>query len=369
MAHGDPTRGHVLLAGGGTGGHVFPALALAEELGRRGWALSFAGTESGLESRLVPARGLAFHHLPARPVVGRGPLDQAAAAWTLLSSAVAARRLVRRLETRVVVGTGGYASAPAVLGARLAGRPALLVEPNARPGAANRWLSRFAQRAVVAYSDAARGLRCPAVETGVPVRAEFFALPPPPPAAPPRLLVLGGSQGARQLNLALPAALAAVRATRGGELPLRVLHQTGPRHLEETRAAYAAAGLEEVQLAPFLDDVAAAMAGSHLVVSRAGAMTLAEICAAGRPALLLPLAIAGGHQVDNARILESAGAARVLAAAEFTPAPLAVVLDELVAAPARLAEMGRAARALARPGAAAAIADQVEELAQSRGAR
>src|SRR5687768_2576876 len=366
MAQDDPTRRHLLLAGGGTGGHVFPALALADELRRRGWAVSFAGTQRGLEARLVPARGVDFHALPARPVLGRGPVEKAAAAWTLAWSGLAARRLVRRLGSRVVVGTGGYASAPAVVGGWLAARPTLLVEPNARAGAANRWLSRFAHRAAVAYPEAGRGLRCPAVVTGVPVRAEFFAVPAPPPAAVPRLLVLGGSQGARQLNLALPPALAAVRAALGGALAFAVLHQSGPRHLEETRAAYAAAGLEDVEVAPFFEDVAAAMAGAHLIVSRAGAITLAEVCAAGRPALLLPLAIAGGHQVDNARVLESAGAARALTAAEFTPEPLAAVLRELIADPARLAAMGRAARALARPGAAAAIADQIEELAEAK---
>ena len=209
--------------------------------------------------------------------------------------------------------------------------------------------------------------------TGVPVRREFHLAaarhPAPPASAAPRLLVLGGSQGARQLNRELPAALGAVA---GGFPGLAVLHQAGAGNLAETAAAYAAAGLTpgetetcgavSVRVVPFLDDVAGEMAASHLIVSRAGAITLAEICAAGRAALLVPLALAGGHQVDNARRLAEAGAASVVAPRgagddpELAPR-LAAALAALLADDERLAAMGRAARALARPDAAAAIAD------------
>ncbi|MBV8200412.1 MAG: glycosyltransferase, partial [Acidobacteria bacterium] len=223
---------HALLAGGGTGGHVFPALAVAEELLARGWRVSYAGSPSGLEARLVPERGIAFFGLPARPLLGRGPLARGLALATLARSAVSAAALIRRLGASVVLGTGGYVSAPAVVGARLAGRPVLLLEPNARAGTANRWLSRCATEAAVGYAETARGLRCPATVTGVPIRATFFAVPPMTAAAtaataataagaaaaaagaqpPRRLLVLGGSQGARQLNRALPAAAVLVLA-------------------------------------------------------------------------------------------------------------------------------------------------------------
>jgi UDP-N-acetylglucosamine--N-acetylmuramyl-(pentapeptide) pyrophosphoryl-undecaprenol N-acetylglucosamine transferase len=358
---------HALLAGGGTGGHVFPALAVAEELAARGWRVSFAGSPGGLEARLVPERGIAFHGLPARPLLGRGALARLRALATLARSAVSAASLVRRLGAEVVLGTGGYVSAPAVLGGRLAGRPVLLLEPNARAGVANRWLSRWATAAAVGYPETARGLRCPATVTGVPVRREFFAVPPPP-LAPPRLLVLGGSQGARQLNGALPPAAAILLAT----LPrLRILHQAGARNVDETRAAYAAAGVApaHAEVVPFLDDVAGAMAASQLLICRAGALTVAEVCAAGRAALLVPLAIAAGHQLDNANLLAAAGGAEVLAAADLEPAPLAARLGALLGDRQKLGRMGQAARALARPDAAAAIAGQLAALAGSGGRR
>jgi UDP-N-acetylglucosamine--N-acetylmuramyl-(pentapeptide) pyrophosphoryl-undecaprenol N-acetylglucosamine transferase len=363
------TEGHALLAGGGTGGHVFPALAVAEELAARGWRVSFAGSPGGLEARLVPERGIAFHGLPARPLLGRGAFARLRALATLARSAVSAASLVRRLGAQVVLGTGGYVSAPAVVGGRLAGRPVLLLEPNARAGVANRWLSRWATAAAVGYPETARGLRCPATVTGVPVRREFFAVPAPP-LAPPRLLVLGGSQGARQLNRALPPAAAILLAT----LPaLRILHQAGARNLDETRQAYAAAGVgpAHAEVVPFLDDVAGAMAASQLLICRAGAITVAEVCAAGRAALLAPLAIAAGHQLDNANLLTAAGGAEVLAAADLEPAPLAARLGALLGDRQKLGRMGQAARALARPDAAAAIAGQLAALAAGggRGAR
>lgn len=354
---------HVLLAGGGTGGHVFPALAVAEELAARGWRVSFTGSASGLEARLVGERGLPFHPLPALPLVGRGLGGKARSLTTLAGSAAAARQLVRRLGVDVVLGTGGYVSAPAVIGARLARRPVLLLEPNAHAGVANRWLSRWVNGAAVGYRETIRELKCPCWVTGIPVRAAFFGVSEALPAGGPRLLVLGGSQGAQQINQALPAVAARLLA----RLPeLGIVHQAGARNLEETRQAYAAAGLpgdgSRVDVVPFLDDVAGAMAASHLLVSRAGAITLAEICAAGRASLLLPLAIAQGHQMGNARLLAAAGAAEVMASADLTPDLLADRLAALLGAPAALARMGRAARSLGRPRAVADIADRLEIL-------
>jgi UDP-N-acetylglucosamine--N-acetylmuramyl-(pentapeptide) pyrophosphoryl-undecaprenol N-acetylglucosamine transferase len=378
---GDLRGLHVLLAGGGTGGHVFPALAVAEELRGRGWQVSFAGLASGLEERLAGERGLPFHALPARPLLGRGPVGKLRALATLSGSALAAAQLVRRLGADAVLGTGGYVSAPAVLGARLARRPVLLLEPNARAGVANRWLSRFASGAAVAFRATIADLKCPCRVTGVPVRAAFFAIPAELPPFPLRLLVLGGSQGARQVNQLVPAAVARLREGAPGDLrDLRVLHQAGAKNVEETRAAYAAAGVPvapakgpalpiAVEVVPFLDDVAGAMAASHLLVSRAGAITVAEICAAGRPALFLPLAIAQGHQVDNARLLAEAGAAELLAGDSATPETLAERLAALLGDRERLARMGQAARGLARPGAVTVIADQLAELVERRGLR
>jgi UDP-N-acetylglucosamine--N-acetylmuramyl-(pentapeptide) pyrophosphoryl-undecaprenol N-acetylglucosamine transferase len=279
--------------------------------------------------------------------------------------------MIRRSAVSIVIGTGGYVSAPAVLGARLARRPSLLVEPNAGAGLANRWLSRWASGAAVAYAQTLDQMRCPAWVTGVPVREEFFRVRPlstaetPDTEHPRILLVLGGSQGARQLNLSLPPALKQLEEDLPG---LRVVHQCGARHLEETREAYEEAGLAsaEVEVLPFLEEMAKAMEKADLLVSRAGALTTAEIAAAGRPALLVPLAIAAGHQVDNARVLADAGAARILESAELTPDTLARALADLLADGRRLEAMGRAARGLAQEGSAAQIADRVEELAASR---
>ncbi|HEY0514924.1 MAG TPA: undecaprenyldiphospho-muramoylpentapeptide beta-N-acetylglucosaminyltransferase [Thermoanaerobaculia bacterium] len=357
---------HVLLAGGGSGGHVFPALAVGDELRARGWRVSFVGMAGGMEERLAGERGIPFHGLAAKPLVGRGPLGKARALATLAGSTLAARRLIRELGPRVVLGTGGYVSAPAVLGARLARRPVLLLEPNGHAGVANRWLSRWATAAAVGYRETVADLQCPCWVTGVPVRAAFFAVPEAPPLDAPRLLVLGGSQGAQQVNAAMLAAAARLVARFPA---LRIVHQAGGRNLEATRAGYERAGVSapHVEVVPFLDDVAGAMAASHLLVSRAGAITLAEICAAGRASLLVPLAIAKGHQVDNARLLAEAGAADMIPSNELSAERLADRLGELLADGARLALMGRAARGLARPRAAADIADRVEELGRAPG--
>jgi UDP-N-acetylglucosamine--N-acetylmuramyl-(pentapeptide) pyrophosphoryl-undecaprenol N-acetylglucosamine transferase len=360
-----PHPRHVLLAGGGSGGHVFPALAVGEELARRGWRVSFAGDPRGMEARLVAGRGVEFVALAARPLVGRGPLARVAALATLARSTATARRLVRAREVDAVVGTGGYASAAGVLGGVWAGRPTLLVEPNARPGAANRWLSRFAAEAAVAWEEAGRELACPSFVAGVPIREGFFAVPPLAADAPPRLLVLGGSQGSQRLNRLLPAAVAQALA----RVPaLTVLHQCGERHLEEARALWRASAVPEgrVELAAFVADVPAALAGASLVVSRAGAITLAEICAAGRPALLMPLALAGGHQRDNARRLEAVGAAFRREEEDATPESFGAGLADALGDGATLAAMGARARALARPAAAAAIAERVVALVEQR---
>jgi UDP-N-acetylglucosamine--N-acetylmuramyl-(pentapeptide) pyrophosphoryl-undecaprenol N-acetylglucosamine transferase len=356
-----------LLTGGKSGGHVFPALAVGDELAGRGWRIAYAGLPDSMEQRLAARRGISFHPLAARPVVGRGLLDRVRAMLTMLRSAFAARALVRRLGARVVVATGGFVSVPTVVGAWLARRSVVLLEPNAEPGAANRWLSRFADLAAVGHAGTGAALRCRSVHTGVPVRAEFGAVPEPPAGGAQRLLVLGGSQGAARLNAALPAALAQLAPLH----PVEVLHQTGAQHVETAAGGYRerfaeqepgrfALGALSVELAPFVDDVASELARCHLVVSRAGAITLAELCAAGRAALLVPLRLAGGHQQANARALATAGAAVVLDEGELDQ--LGATLARLLGAPEELREMGRRARALGAPRAAAEIADRVEEL-------
>ena len=370
------TGPRAVVSGGGSGGHVFPGLAIAEELERRGWCVSWAGSGRGIEARLVSERRMPFHLLPARPLVGQSLIGKLRAAATLARSAWSARSLVRRLSAQVVVGTGGYDSAAAVLGARLASRPVVLFEPNAEAGFANRWLSRLASEAAVAFDDTGSQLKCPSSTTGVPVRAEFFEVAEQLPASPPwRLLVLGGSQGARQINELMPLALGSL----ADGASVVVCHQTGESHLKTTEGAYRAVGISpagggeaqesdgarsRVEVVAFLHDVSAAMAQSHLIVSRAGAITLAEICAAGRPSLLIPLALAGGHQAGNARHLVRAGGAEILPPAA-TASDLARALDRLLSAGSKLPAMAKAARGLGRRHAAEAIADRVEMLGEA----
>lgn len=352
----------ILLAGGASGGHVFPALAVGEVIHRRGGTVEFVGSPDRMEARIVPERGIPFHGLPARPLVGRGLGSRLAALLTLSSASLRARSLLRRLRPAAMLATGGYVSAAPVLGARTSGVPVLLLEPNVEPGLANRLLSRVSQGACVAFSEAGQALHCPVRLTGVPVREPFFAVPGALPPDPPwRLFLLGGSQGSEELNRLLPEALAALPESP----PIRVLHQAGPDHVDSTRARYRELAPESIDLrvVDFLDDPAAALADSHLAVARAGAVTLAELCAAGRGSILVPLALAGGHQKANANRLERSGAARVVGGSPDPAAALADLLRELLGNRERLESMGRAARSLARRDSAERIADRLEELA------
>lgn len=354
--------GHVLVAGGGSGGHVFPALAVVRELAKRDCQVSWLGRVRGLEKSLVTDHGMPYYGLPAAAVVGRGLPQRVLALGRTALSAVQARSLIRRQGIEVVLGTGGYASAPGVLGARLAGRPAVLLEPNATTGTANRWLSRWATAAAVVSLEEARDLKCRVEAIGVPVRSEFQGpFEPPAQTGPLRILILGGSQGARQLNELLPEALAEIAPAYPD---LEVTHQVGEAHVEEAQRAYAEPTLADldVRIVPFLKDMAGAMNAAHLVISRGGAITLAEICAVGRAALLLPLGLAGSHQVANARRMVSTGGARMFSGQTTAP-EVAAVVGELLASREGLTQMGSASRSLYRREAAADIADLLAEVA------
>ncbi len=350
--------GHkVLLTGGGSGGHVFPALAVGDELVLRGWQVTFAGRPDSIEADIVTAHGVPFYGLAAAAVLGRGPLDKTRAALKIAVSAFSARSLLKKLEVDVVVATGAYVSAPAALAARTLRVPLLLLEPNARPGLANRWLSRIASVAATAFEQTAPQMRCRCRLTGVPVRQQFFERELRPAAEPRwRVLVLGGSQGATDLNRQVPEALAAVV----GQLDraLSVLHQTGRGKEAETRSLYASLGVD-ADVVPFLDDVADAMAEADVVLSRSGAVTLAEICAAAKPSLLFPLRIASGHQVENAAVLCEAGAAEMVDVTDSRT--VAEHLGRLMNDDG-LQAMSRSAGRLSRPTAAQDIADEVVHL-------
>jgi UDP-N-acetylglucosamine--N-acetylmuramyl-(pentapeptide) pyrophosphoryl-undecaprenol N-acetylglucosamine transferase len=356
---------HMVLAGGGSGGHVFPALAVVVEMQKRGWNVSWLGREMGMERSIVEDAGLTFMGLEAKAVVGRNLVQRARALTSLAGSAAKARVLIRRLDTRVVLGTGGYVSAPGVMGAALARCPIVLLEPNAVPGAANRWLSRWARTAAVADREGVAELRCEIVETGVPVRREFFDIEVQPERGDKTtLLVLGGSQGARRLNELLPVAL----ESQSTKSRLKVVHQVGETLVAEARAAYEARRLDDVdvEIVPFIQDMHRALANADLVISRAGAITLAEICAIGRAALLLPLDLAGSHQVANARRLVDLGGAEMMLSKKLDADSLSDTLETLLSNRQGLVRMGETNHRLAKPEAASRVADLLEQAAGAR---
>ncbi len=359
----------VLIAGGGTGGHIIPALAVARELvARHSAEILFVGTARGLEARLVPEAGFGLRLIEVGQLKNVSLLTRARTLIDLPRALFAARRLIREFQPNVVFGVGGYASGPAMAAALWMKVPTMVFEPNAMPGLANRLVGKRVQAAAVNFPAAARWFRAAEV-TGIPVRPEFFSLEPP--GGPhPHLLVFGGSQGARVFNTHLPRIVAALLDAVPS---LTVLHQSGLGHFEPTQAAYAASGADpdRWQVRAFLDDMPAQFARANLVLARSGASTVAELAAAARPALLVPFAAAAdNHQRRNAEEMEKAGAAVLLDESELderdqqTPGRLLSTLTGLLKSPARLAAMAAAARSQARPGAAARIADRIAALAQ-----
>lgn len=354
----------VLILAGGTGGHIFPGLAVAQVLRERAVPVTWLGARGGLEARLVPAAGIEFHGIAVSGLRGKGVLAWLAAPWRLARALWAAWGSVRRLNPRVAVSFGGFAAGPGGLAARLAAVPLVVHEQNRVPGLTNRLLARLARRVLTGFADA---FAAPVggVHVGNPVRAAIAALPPPEqrlasrdPAAPMRVLVLGGSQGARALNRAVPAALALL-ARASGAPAVSVRHQAGRALHAEAVAAYREAGIEAA-VVPFIDDMASAYAWADLVVCRAGALTLAELCAAGVGAILVPFPHAvDDHQTRNAEALVERGAAILLPESPTLAAALANALGRLARDPGLRLDMARAARHLALPEAARHIADHV----------
>ena len=356
----------ILIAGGGTGGHIIPALAVARELvANYGAKVLFVGTNRGLESRLVPDAGFDLK------LIQVGPLNQVSLATRLRTvaqlpmSVLACMRILREFRADAVLGVGGYASGPAMGAAILRGVPTMAFEPNAVPGMANRLVGKRVSAAAVNFPPAAKWFHNAEV-TGIPVRPEFFALQAPDPAAPPHLLIFGGSQGARIFNTLLPPLVPALLAAVPG---LTLLHQAGARHAEVTRAAYEASGANPARwrVEAFLDNMAERFAAAHLVMARSGASTVAELAAAGKPSLLIPFAAAAdNHQRSNAEVTVHAEAAVMLEEAQLSrPEILVETIAGLFADPHRLALMSSRARTQAHPKAAAAIANRLVTLAGS----
>jgi len=345
-----------LIMAGGTGGHVFPGLAVAEELRAAGWDVVWMGAKSGMEARLVPARGYRMAWIRAAALRGKGALAALLLPLHLLVGFAQAARAIFRLRPDVVLGMGGYVAFPGGMMASLLARPLAVHEQNAVSGLTNRVLARLADKAMTAFPGALEG----AEWTGNPVRGEIAALAPPEArfagrAGPLRVLVVGGSLGAQALNECVPRALALLDPRPS------VVHQAGERHLEALRAHYRAANVEG-ELVPFIDDMARRYAEADLVVCRAGAITVAELSAGGVAGVLVPFPHAvDDHQTANARFLSEAGAAVLLPQAELTPERLAETLRGLDRP--RLLAMAQKARALGKPEAAKLVAARCMELA------
>ena len=352
----------VLLTTGGTGGHIFPALAVAEELRRRnpGARLLFVGSLHGPESRLCEAAGIPFAGLPVRGFLGRGARALGAAARMGVAAARAVG-LVRAFRPDAVAGFGGYAAFAPMLAARLCGVPSLLHEQNAVAGTSNRLLSRLARKVCVSLPETQGFPAEKCILTGNPVRAAIADVAGRRESrrGTRRLLVLGGSQGAHSLNTLLPGLLSRLRAAG-----VDIRHQCGERDLAATRAAYVQAGYAPDCVSAFIDDMGGVYAWADLALCRAGASTVAELCAAGLPSVLVPFPAAiHDHQTRNAEVVARAGAARLVQERDFASTDMGALLEQLLGDTATLDDMRRAALSLACPQAAAAVADALERVA------
>jgi UDP-N-acetylglucosamine--N-acetylmuramyl-(pentapeptide) pyrophosphoryl-undecaprenol N-acetylglucosamine transferase len=367
------TRGglSIVIAGGGTGGHLFPGIAVARALQARASdaAISFAGTARGIEARVIPREGFPLDVIRSGGLKGKSVVDRLRGGALVPLSLVDAWRVVSARRPDLVIGVGGYSSGPVVLVAALRGVPTLLLEQNAVPGLTNRLLAPFVRAAAVTFDATRSFFGAKAFVSGNPVRPEFIATAGSSAEAAPRdgtsatssteVLVFGGSQGAHAINMAMVEAAAGLAA---GDPGLHLTHQTGERDVEVVRAAYRQAGLQ-ADVEPFLYDMGRRLGRAQLVVCRAGATTLAEITAAGKPAILIPLPTAtDDHQRKNAEALAAAGAADVLLQRDATGPALAARVLALLADVERRRRMAAAARALARPDAAEVIVDRAMAL-------
>jgi UDP-N-acetylglucosamine--N-acetylmuramyl-(pentapeptide) pyrophosphoryl-undecaprenol N-acetylglucosamine transferase len=350
----------VILAGGGTGGHVIPALAIAQQLKKEYAAeILFIGTPRGMESRLVPAAGFELRLVQVGALKNVSLMTRLRTALDLPLAILKSSAMLRQFRPDVVIGVGGYASGPAMAAAILRSVTTIAFEPNVVPGFANRLVASRVSIAAVQFEQTGRFFRKFQV-TGVPVRPAFFEIPARPRASPPTLLVFGGSQGAHAINQAVIEALPMLRARVPG---LRIIHQTGEKDFKDAQAAYRAAGFD-AEVSPFITDMPGVFARADLLVCRSGASTVGEVAAAGKPAIFVPFPrAADDHQKVNAQALVSAGAAAMLEEANLRGTTLAEMVATLCGDPGKLVRMGKAARALSHPNAAQDVARMAATLA------
>ena len=358
-----------LIAAGGTGGHIYPGIAVAKEIMRRdpSSVVRFVGTARGLETRLVPNAGFELSIIESAGLKNVSLWAKVRGLLLLPKSIFAARRLIRDFRPDIVVGAGGYVSGPVLLLASLMRRPTLVMDSNALPGWTNRVLARWVDKAAVSFAEALPYFRGKGVLTGNPVRSEFFEIPARQrDGAHISLLVFGGSQGARAINEAMIAASAGLGSQK--EL-LHVTHQTGAADFERVRRGYEAAGWQDqVDVRPYIDDMVTEFAKADLIISRAGATTSAELVAAGKAAIMIPFPLAADdHQRKNAEALQAAGAARMILQKELSGERLADEIESLLAAPEGIDRMAIASRKLARRDAVTATVGLMEGLVTGSG--
>jgi UDP-N-acetylglucosamine--N-acetylmuramyl-(pentapeptide) pyrophosphoryl-undecaprenol N-acetylglucosamine transferase len=353
----------LMVAGGGTGGHIYPALAIAQEWVSResDRTAVFVGTEYGLEKKIVPKSGFPLEFVAVGGLKGKSIIDTIRNLLKLPLGFVGAWKLISRYRPVAILGVGGYASGPVLLVGALRGYPTLVHEQNAYPGLTNRLLARVVRQLAVAYPEALERFRRKGVVTGNPIRHEFFTTTAPPRIGNKvRLLLFGGSQGSRILNRTMGEALLFLAHLKD---QLEIVHQTGQHDLEMVRSAYEASAFSDARITPYLDSMASEIAAADLVVSRAGAMTAGELCAVGRAAILVPFAAAtNDHQFANAKVLAATGGARIIVESELTPEKLAGAISEIASDREKAKRMGEQLRPLASPEASARVSELLEAI-------
>ncbi|MBP6003000.1 MAG: undecaprenyldiphospho-muramoylpentapeptide beta-N-acetylglucosaminyltransferase [Pyrinomonadaceae bacterium] len=352
----------VLIAAGGTGGHIYPGIAVAKEILARDAAseVLFVGTSKGLETRIVPENGFQLSLIHSAGLKNVGLAGKIKGLAVLPQSFVEARKILREFSPDVVVGAGGYVSGPVLLTAHFLGYPTLVMDSNALPGFTNRRLARFVDRAALTFDDAIPFFGTKGIVTGNPVREEFFGIVERKPAKPFHLLIFGGSQGARAINNAMMSALPLVKEAVDS---LVITHQTGEADFETVETAYKDAEIVDADVRPYITNMVEEFDKADLIICRAGATTCAEVAAAGKASIMVPLpSAADDHQRKNAEAMQKNGAVRMILQTDLSRERLAAELTDLFSAPEKLAAMSKAARQLARPDAASATVDIIESL-------
>jgi len=350
-----------LMAGGGTGGHVIPAIAVAREVVREGHDVLFAGTERGAEARLVRAAGFRLELMRVGGLKNLGIATRVVSVWRLIAETFGQLRRLAEWKPTAVFSMGGYVAGPPVLAALMRGVPVVVMEPNAVPGVTNRWIARWVRRALVSFEETKRFFPAGRTEiTGLPVREEFFAIPAKPASSEFTVLITGGSQGSQRLN---NAARESWPLFQQSGLPVRLIHQTGVPMFEALKHEFAATGLPG-EVSAFLADMPAAFASADLIVCRAGAGSVSELAAAGKPSVLIPFPFAADdHQLKNAQAFEGAGAGILALDRDWNGQRFFDAVKALFEDRGRLETMGQNARKLARPGAARRAAQILIDIA------